>query len=191
MRKDERRMPNDERARPASARATVAKPGMITREPSRTVIGFHVLPKGPRIRFQDFPGHTLRRQYVIIGTAKNCDVRLRDETVSAHHCAIIRRRSRVDVQDMNSTNGVWIAGCRVHSCELYAGTIITVGNTHIAAIGEEAADRNLVIAAPTLRDYLRKAFDLYGTIRAAAAGIGLPYSTLRGWLRKKWSRPRG
>lgn len=185
MKKDERRTSDHERARPASERATVARPGMITRDPSRTVVGLHVLPKGPRILFQDLPGHTRHKQYVMIGTAADCTVRLRDDTVSAHHCAIVRRRGRVYVRDEDSTNGVWIAGCRVSSCELYAGTVITVGGTHIVAIGEPSADRKLVIAASSLPAYLRKAFDIYGTIRAAAEGIGLPYSTLRGWLRKK------
>ena len=180
-------MPDNERARGATAseRATAAKSGTVIGQPLETVIGLHVMPKGPRYLFQDFAGHTRPRQYILIGTASNCDVRLRDATISARHCAIVRRRSRVYVTDLDSTNGVWIAGCRISSCELHAGAVMTIGDTHIAAIGQEHADRGIVIAASTLPEFIRRAVDIYGTIRAAAAGIRTPYSTLRGWLRTK------
>lgn len=164
--------------------ATVPNPGVITGGPPRRVIGVHVIPSGPRYLFQDADGRPTHTRYVLVGTAVDCDIRLHDASVSGHHCSIVRRHSRVYVHDLSSTNGVWVAGARVPSCELHAGTVVRIGNTSIAAIGQENMDRDIVIAASTLPAFIRQAVDAYGSIHAAADGIGVPYSTLRGWLAK-------
>jgi transposase-like protein len=46
-----------------------------------------------------------------------------------------------------------------------------------------AAPQRLVIPATTLAEFLAGALASHGSIRRAADGIGVPYSTLRGWLR--------
>lgn len=187
MAEDQRQIPSrgQERGAIAIDLSTVPNPGVITGRPPNPVIGVHVIPSGPRYLFQDAEGQETHRRYIVIGSAVDCDVRVDDPSVSAHHCSIVRRRSRVYVNDLGSTNGIWVAGCRVPSCELHAGTIVTIGDTDIAAISQENADRDIVIAASTLPEFLRNAMDAYGSIRAAAHGIGVPYSTLRDWLRKK------
>ena len=54
------------------------------------------------------------------------------------------------------------------------------------SISQENVGRGMVIAASTLPEFIRQAVDAYGSIRAAADGIGVPYSTLRDWLCKQW-----
>jgi transposase-like protein len=46
--------------------------------------------------------------------------------------------------------------------------------------------RRIVITATTLAEFLSGAVARYGSIRRAAVGIGIPYSTLRGWLRGRY-----
>jgi transposase-like protein len=46
-----------------------------------------------------------------------------------------------------------------------------------------AAPQPIVIPATTLAEFLTGAVASHGSIRRAADGIGVPYSTLRGWLR--------
>ena len=45
-----------------------------------------------------------------------------------------------------------------------------------------AAPHSIVIPATTLAEFLTGALASHGSIRRAADGIGVPYSTLRGWL---------
>jgi hypothetical protein len=51
---------------------------------------------------------------------------------------------------------------------------------------QAATPRRIVIPATTLAEFLAVAVARYGSIRRAAAGIGIPYSTLRGWLRGRY-----
>jgi transposase-like protein len=45
-----------------------------------------------------------------------------------------------------------------------------------------SAPQRIVIPATTLAEFLARAVASHGSIRRAADGIGVPYSTLRGWL---------
>jgi transposase-like protein len=49
-----------------------------------------------------------------------------------------------------------------------------------------AKQRRIVIPATTLAEFLAGAVARYGSIRRAAVGIGIPYSTLRGWLHGRY-----
>jgi hypothetical protein len=51
---------------------------------------------------------------------------------------------------------------------------------------QAAITRPIIIPATTLAEFLAGAIACYGSIRRAAAGIGIPYSTLRGWLRGRY-----
>jgi hypothetical protein len=47
---------------------------------------------------------------------------------------------------------------------------------------EVPAPGTIIIPAATLAEFIARAVESYGSIRGAAEGIGIPYSTLRGWL---------
>jgi transposase-like protein len=51
---------------------------------------------------------------------------------------------------------------------------------------QAAIQRPIVIPATTLAEFLAGAVVRYGSIRRAATGIAVPYSTLRGWLRGRY-----
>jgi transposase-like protein len=52
-----------------------------------------------------------------------------------------------------------------------------------ASPGQASTPRRIVIPAASLAEFLARAVASHGSIRRAADGIGVPYSTLRGWLR--------
>jgi hypothetical protein len=52
---------------------------------------------------------------------------------------------------------------------------------------QAAIQRRIVIPATTLAEFLAGAVARYGSIRRAAAGIAVPYSTLRGWMHGRYS----
>jgi hypothetical protein len=52
---------------------------------------------------------------------------------------------------------------------------------------EAPAPGSLIIPAATLAEFIARAVESYGSIRSAAEGIGIPYSTLRGWLGDRFS----
>ena len=54
-----------------------------------------------------------------------------------------------------------------------------------ASLGQASMPRRIVIPAASLAEFLARAVASHGTIRRAADAIGVPYSTLRGWLRHR------
>jgi transposase-like protein len=50
---------------------------------------------------------------------------------------------------------------------------------------QASTPQRLVIPATTLAEFLEGAVTSYGSMRRAADGLGIPYSTLRGWLRNR------
>jgi hypothetical protein len=54
-----------------------------------------------------------------------------------------------------------------------------------ASLGQASMPRRIVIPAASLAEFLVGAVASHGSLRRAADGIGVPYSTLRGWLRRR------
>jgi hypothetical protein len=48
------------------------------------------------------------------------------------------------------------------------------------------APGSIIIPAGTLAEFIARAVERYGSIRSAADGIVVPYSTLRGWRRRRY-----
>jgi diguanylate cyclase (GGDEF)-like protein len=66
----------------------------------------------------------------IIGRAPACDIVLTDDGVSRTHAKIVRRSpSTIEVEDLGSTNGVYVAGQRVTSKILRDGERFAVAGT--------------------------------------------------------------
>ena len=67
-----------------------------------------------------------------IGTASDNDLVLSDDTVSRHHCEIIRAPDGLHVRDLESTNGTKIDGTRIREAMVQAGNVLKVGGVEIA-----------------------------------------------------------
>ena len=83
---------------------------------------------------------------LVIGTGPNADVRVRDTTVSGHHCRATHRGDVVEIVDLGSRNGVRVGGVRVQHARLLPGACFEIGHTlvrldaaRIIPVTEEAA----------------------------------------------------
>jgi pSer/pThr/pTyr-binding forkhead associated (FHA) protein len=72
--------------------------------------------------------HMLGRRTTIGRTPDN-DLRIEADYVSRHHCVVLVNPERAIVEDLNSTNGVYVNGARIMRHELQEGDVITIGDT--------------------------------------------------------------
>jgi pSer/pThr/pTyr-binding forkhead associated (FHA) protein len=76
-----------------------------------------------------------------IGRANDADIRVDDRDVSRYHAEVVRTATGIAVRDIESRNGVIVAGERVAEAELLPGAPFTVGCTTFAL--EHPADAAL------------------------------------------------
>ena len=70
----------------------------------------------------------LKREKFIIGRASDCTLRAGSESISRHHCAIIRVDSGLQIRDLGSRNGTYVNGERIDAqTALSNGDEIRVG----------------------------------------------------------------
>jgi len=68
---------------------------------------------------------------VLIGRHRGCDVVLVDLSVSRRHVRLVFRDGRWILQDLDSTNGTRVNGCRVGRCELRPATLMMLGRAEL------------------------------------------------------------
>ena len=66
-----------------------------------------------------------------IGKAADNDLVLTDDTVSRHHCEIIRAPDGLHVRDLESTNGTKIDNTRIREAMVQPGSVLKVGEVDI------------------------------------------------------------
>ena len=76
----------------------------------------------------------LRQGHTLIGRSTMCDVCIDSTTVSRRHALISYSASGAVLVDLNSTNGTYVNGRRIHRHELQPGETIEVGGTSIEYI---------------------------------------------------------
>jgi pSer/pThr/pTyr-binding forkhead associated (FHA) protein len=67
----------------------------------------------------------------IIGRSPSCDIQIEVENVSRRHARIIFRNEEYQIEDMGSTNGVYVNGIKVEKCVLRDHDQINVGGVKI------------------------------------------------------------
>jgi pSer/pThr/pTyr-binding forkhead associated (FHA) protein len=68
---------------------------------------------------------------MLIGRHCDCDLVLSELTVSRRHARLIFRDGRWILQDLESTNGTIVNGCRVGRSELRPGDHLALGEAHV------------------------------------------------------------
>ena len=64
----------------------------------------------------------------IIGSAPDCDVVVAQPTVSGRHCRLVQTASGFMLEDLGSTNGTYVNGCRIsQSVRVTRGDAVTLG----------------------------------------------------------------
>jgi DNA-binding NtrC family response regulator len=66
---------------------------------------------------------------LVVGTAVDCGLVLRDERVSQRHLRVTRRAGRFLVEDLSSRNGTLYEGARITASEVGPGAVLKLGRT--------------------------------------------------------------
>jgi hypothetical protein len=74
---------------------------------------------------------------MIIGRIPDCDIQLLVENVSRMHARIIYNNEEYQVEDLGSTNGVYVNGIKVERCVLRQHDIIEIGGVEMQYIEEK------------------------------------------------------
>ena len=91
---------------------------------------------GPDLAHSTYP---IPARGLTIGRSDTRDVVIPDPAGSRHHCSIFLQQRVHVLRDMGSANGVYVNGQRTDECTLSNGDIITIGNTELRYVSDEAA----------------------------------------------------
>ena len=74
--------------------------------------------------------HNVAQRMTVVGRDQQCDIALDDPEVSRRHALLVTDGATVQVEDLSSTNGVWVAGRRINArTALDASQVVRLGNT--------------------------------------------------------------
>jgi type II secretory pathway predicted ATPase ExeA len=73
---------------------------------------------------------------LIIGRASDADVRVESRMISRHHCQIVTNDRLCTIEDLNSTNGIFIKDKRLRYHNLNDGDVISLGTHQLMYIDE-------------------------------------------------------
>jgi general secretion pathway protein A len=88
-------------------------------------------------------GHTvqevpLRPGRVIVGRTPDNDVHIDSRFISRHHCQVITTTHSCVVEDLNSTNGIFVKSNRVRRHHLNDGDVVLIGRHELIYVDERA-----------------------------------------------------
>ena len=111
------------------------RPSMALRTDSKQIVGrVIVVHEGHTIA-----EHELRPGRLIIGRTADNDVQVDSKFVSRHHCQIVTTADTSILEDLNSTNGVYVKSKRVRRHHLNDGDVIVLGRHEIIYVDERGA----------------------------------------------------
>jgi hypothetical protein len=85
--------------------------------------------------------HLLYAGRLIVGRTAANDLQIDSRFVSRHHCQIITTPQSCVVEDLNSTNGIYVHGKRVRYHNLNDGDVVTIGQHELLYIDERSVAR--------------------------------------------------
>ncbi|MBK7252139.1 MAG: AAA family ATPase [Gammaproteobacteria bacterium] len=81
----------------------------------------------------------LRAGRVVIGRTPDNDLQLDSRFVSRHHCQIVTTAGGCVIEDLNSTNGMYVQARRVRRHSLADGDVVTIGRHELRYLDERRA----------------------------------------------------
>ncbi len=106
-------------------------------------------------------------QRVVVGRGYGSDFQILDPWASRLHCAITYRPDGIIVEDLNTKNGTFVGGKRVHRARVPDGAIIQLGTTTIQLLMKPTHE-TVAGAAPVRR---RRAAAVVALVALAACGL--------------------
>jgi general secretion pathway protein A len=97
---------------------------------------------------------TLKLGRVIVGRTADNDVQIDSRFVSRHHCQIITTAQGSVIEDLNSTNGIYVPGKRVRRHNLNDGDVVVIGKHELMYVDERLPARrgNLAETVPGVQE---------------------------------------
>jgi type II secretory pathway predicted ATPase ExeA len=80
----------------------------------------------------------LRPGRMVIGRTADNDLQIDSKFISRHHCQIVTQTDSCVIEDLNSTNGIYVQSKRVRRYNLNDGDVVQVGQHEIMYIDERA-----------------------------------------------------
>jgi type II secretory pathway predicted ATPase ExeA/pSer/pThr/pTyr-binding forkhead associated (FHA) protein len=82
---------------------------------------------------------TLRLGRVIVGRTPDNDVQIDSRFISRHHCQVVTTMHSCVIEDLNSTNGIYVKSNRVRRHYLNDGDVVLIGKHELIYVDERAA----------------------------------------------------
>ena len=92
---------------------------------------------------------SLRTGRIIIGRTVDNDVQIDSKFISRHHCQITTTADGSVLEDLNSTNGVYVKSKRVRRHHLNDGDVVVLGKHEIMYLDERSVRGRLAALEPT------------------------------------------
>jgi general secretion pathway protein A len=96
----------------------------------------HLLVASEGRTVQEVP---LRLGRLIVGRTPDNDVQIDSRFISRHHCQVITTAHSCVIEDLNSTNGIYVKSNRVRRHYLNDGDVVLVGKHELIYVDERAA----------------------------------------------------
>jgi FHA domain len=91
-------------------------------------VSANFIVKGPNGQEKAYP---MKSMAVTIGRSDQCDIAVKDSSMSGKHAEISKINGEIRVKDLGSANGIWLNGERVDDVELFDGDVLRCGQTSI------------------------------------------------------------
>jgi pSer/pThr/pTyr-binding forkhead associated (FHA) protein len=111
---------------PFSITKVIAREKFTEKIPFRERAYFQILGEDGRNRLIE-----LGADEVIIGRSPECGIQLDEDSVSRKHSRVVFRNEEYQIEDLNSTNGVYVNGVRVVKCALRNNDHIEIGGVKV------------------------------------------------------------
>jgi len=110
------------------------------------VVGRILLASGGKTMLE----RELKPGRLVIGRTPDNDLQIDSKFISRHHCQIVTQLDSCLIEDLNSTNGLYVQSKRVRRHNLNDGDVVQIGQHEIMYIDERAPRmRNYVDPADT------------------------------------------
>jgi hypothetical protein len=91
-------------------------------------VSANFIVKGPSGVEKSYP---MRQLVMTIGRSDQCDIAVKDGSMSGRHAEVSKINGEIRVKDAGSANGIWLNGERIEDAELFDGDVIRLGQTSI------------------------------------------------------------
>ena len=100
---------------------------------------------------------------IIVGRTPDNDLQVDSRFVSRHHCQIVTTASSCVIEDLNSTNGIYVKSKRVRRHYLNDGDVVVIGKHELIYVDERLAKtRNTLTETVPGLDALKQAASIEG-----------------------------